>query len=535
MGGCLVVGSGCSDQTAGPLGEGGGGGGGHAGHAGGGGHTGGAGGHSPTGGSSGSGGHAAAGGAGGGIAGAGGGIAGAGGGIAGAGGGIAGAGGGSAGAGGGSAGAGGGSAGAGGGSAGAGGGSAGAGGGISGTGGGSAGAGGGNAGTGGGSAGGTIGVDGGVDAQDSGTPSCPSPDGGSSSPGSAPDNVNFVSNVTVSTLADGASTSNLANPVGVAIEPSGSLVVSDFDSNNLVRVSTLGTITVLASQPGFTRPYALAYDATRDVLYSETDANLSGAHNYTTATIWTVNRGSGAASTVASNVGTARGIAVLSDGRLVLSDYGNHVIRLLDPTTGKVTLLAGSTTCVGTVNGTGTGASFNSPYGVAVLPNDDIVVADWIARVIRRVTLAGVVTTFAGDGGPPGTIDGPAAAARFDRPRGLAADAAGNVYVSDDLGVANSAHRNRRHCFDLGRRRDPGIHGWGRQRGRVLRPGGDCRDPRRIDRLRGRWDRGKRHADRLPARARDHRRPLTPSPSTTGPREARRLAAGACVPWAPKR
>ena len=239
--------------------------------------------------------------------------------------------------------------------------------------------------------------------------------------------------MTVSTLADGASTSNLSNPVGVAIEPSGSLVVSDFDNDDLVRVSTQGVVTTLTSQPGFTRPYALAYDATRDVLYSETDANPSGTHNFSTATIWTINRGSGAASNLVANVGTARGIAVLSDGRLVLGDYGNHVVRLLDPTTGAVTVLAGSTACVGDVNGAGTGASFNGPYGVAELPNDDNVVADWIARVLRRVTLAGVVTTFAGDGGPAGTIDGPAATARFNRPRALAADAAGNVYVSDDL------------------------------------------------------------------------------------------------------
>ena len=278
-------------------------------------------------------------------------------------------------------------------------------------------------------------VDGG---SDGGNTVCPTVDGGTTPP-TENDSITFVPSVTVSTVAGGASATNLANPVGVVIEPAGSLIVSDFDDNQLVRVALNGTITPLTTQGSFTRPFALAYDVTRNVLYAQTDADPSGSHDHlTTSTIWTINRGSGAASTVVHDIGYTRGVAVLSDGRLVLSDRGSHLIWLLDPTTGKTTAIAGSKDCVGGVNGTGTAADFNDPYGVAALPDDSVVVADFVLGVIRRVTLAGVVTTFAGDGGK-GTIDGPAATARFNVPEAIAADGNGVVYVSDV-----GAHRIRR-------------------------------------------------------------------------------------------
>ncbi|HEX3903409.1 MAG TPA: hypothetical protein VH853_11215 [Polyangia bacterium] len=261
---------------------------------------------------------------------------------------------------------------------------------------------------------------------------CPVADGGTT-PAVLPDSVSFVPNVTVSTVAGGASATGFVNPVGIALEPGGtSLVVSDFDNNELDRVTLTGTITALTSQSNFSRPYALAFDPARTVLYSQTDADPSGAHDHaTTSTIWIINRGSGAASVLAADVGYTRGIAVLSDGRLVLADRGSHLIRLLDPTTGATSVLAGSAACIGGVDGTGAGAEFSDPYGVAVLPGDTIVVADYLLRVLRKVTLAGVVTTFAGDGGPAASIDGPALSARFIRPQAVAADSNGVVYVSD--------------------------------------------------------------------------------------------------------
>jgi len=59
-------------------------------------------------------------------------------------------------------------------------------------------------------------------------------------------------------------------------------------------------------------------------------------------------------------------------------------------------------------------------------------VADRGNNLIRKITPAGVVTTLAGS--TIGSVDGTGALAKFNDPRGVAADAAGNLYVSDYAG-----------------------------------------------------------------------------------------------------
>jgi hypothetical protein len=277
---------------------------------------------------------------------------------------------------------------------------------------------------------------------------CPSVDGGAVVLPSAPDHVVPYPNVTVSTFAGGADDSAMSNPVGVAIMQGGELAISDIDDNLLRRVSSTGAVSILTQQSSFRYPFALAYDGTNQILYATTDANAQGGKDSsprTTSTLWAVNPGSGAASNipVATGIGYLRGVGVLSDGRVVAADRTNHLIWLIDPTAGTKKALAGSAACTGGTNGSGIGATFTDPYGLTVLPDDSVVVADYALRVLRKVTVAGVVTTFAGDGGPAGTIDGPALSARFDRPQAVAADAQGVVYVSD-----TGAHRIRRIGLD---------------------------------------------------------------------------------------
>src|SRR5215468_4516031 len=112
-----------------------------------------------------------------------------------------------------------------------------------------------------------------------------------------------------------------------------------------------------------------------------------------------------------------------SDGGLPPSDAGRPSFSL--------ELLAGDIGGPGTADGTGAAARFNRPFGVAVDSAGNAYVADVNNSTIRKVTAAGVVTTLTGTAGMIGSADGTGAAARFFEPTGVAVDSAGNVYVAD--------------------------------------------------------------------------------------------------------
>ena len=74
----------------------------------------------------------------------------------------------------------------------------------------------------------------------------------------------------------------------------------------------------------------------------------------------------------------------------------------------------------------------NQPEGVAVDAAGNVYIADTLDHAVRKVTPDGVITTLAGTGTPGYSGDGgPANRARLNRPRAVAVDAAGNVYVAD--------------------------------------------------------------------------------------------------------
>src|SRR5262249_13888429 len=113
------------------------------------------------------------------------------------------------------------------------------------------------------------------------------------------------------------------------------------------------------------------------------------------------------------------GVAVDGDGNIYVADSGNNTIRKITAG-GIVTTLAwlAGTCCF--VDGTGSGARFSSPRGVAVDSAGTVYVADANNSRIRKITPAGVVTTLAG--GTFGTLDGTGTGAQFNSPQGLVVD-----------------------------------------------------------------------------------------------------------------
>jgi streptogramin lyase len=127
------------------------------------------------------------------------------------------------------------------------------------------------------------------------------------------------------------------------------------------------------------------------------------------------------------------GVAVDSSGNVYVADTLNFLIRKITPA-GDVTTFAGSGVS-GSGNGTGAIASFNMPTGIAVDSSGNVYVADMGNNLIRKITPAGDVSTFAGGGGSgdegSGADDGIGIAASFNMPTGIAVDSSGNVYVAD--------------------------------------------------------------------------------------------------------
>ena len=124
------------------------------------------------------------------------------------------------------------------------------------------------------------------------------------------------------------------------------------------------------------------------------------------------------------------GVSVDTAGNVFVADYGNHTIRKVT-SAGVVTTLAGTAGSFGSTDATGSAARFNYPRGVAVDSAGNVFVADHYNDSIRKVTSAGVVTTLAGTAGFAGSTDATGSAARFYRPSGVAVDTAGNVFVAD--------------------------------------------------------------------------------------------------------
>lgn len=96
------------------------------------------------------------------------------------------------------------------------------------------------------------------------------------------------------------------------------------------------------------------------------------------------------------------------------------------------TNLAGLAGTSGTVNGTGTAAQFNQPWGLAVDSAGNVYVADTLNHIIRKVTAAGVVTLLAGVPGTAGSANGANNVATFSRPTGVAVNGAGTVVLVAD-------------------------------------------------------------------------------------------------------
>src|SRR5438132_4024159 len=143
----------------------------------------------------------------------------------------------------------------------------------------------------------------------------------------------------------------------------------------------------------------------------------------------------------------AEGIAVGADGSVYVSDYsGQRVFRLQK--NGHLAIVAGSGVFAeGGDGGSATKADLQAPTGMAFDRRGNLFIADYWGDRVRRIDPNGIITTIAGSGpttlnrtysnsDPSGNFsgdDGPATAAQFFAPLGLAFDSSGTLYVADSF------------------------------------------------------------------------------------------------------
>jgi sugar lactone lactonase YvrE len=254
----------------------------------------------------------------------------------------------------------------------------------------------------------------------------------------------FLGAGSVSTLTLTGAASTLGLVTGVTRDAVGNLFVCDRDANRIVKITTDGVAAVFAGSgsggaiingtgtaAGFYAPYGITIDGTGNLFVGEY-ANQA-VRKITSAAVVTTLAGNGTAGSL-NGTGTNAtfnqpvGLAVDASGNVFIADYINNVIRKITPA-GVVTTFAGSGTAALT-DGTGTTAAFNGPFALAFDAGGNLIVADYLNHAVRKITAGGVVTTIAGNG-TAGYLDATGSAARFFRPAGLAIDMSGNIFICD--------------------------------------------------------------------------------------------------------
>ena len=238
-------------------------------------------------------------------------------------------------------------------------------------------------------------------------------------------------------------------PFGVAVDNGGNVYVADYHNSTIRKITPAGVVSTLAGLAGnpgsddgtgsaarFGGPSGVAVDSAGNVYVADssnqTIRKITSAGVVSTLAGLVGNSGSADGTGSAARFYGPSGVAVDSAGNVYVADTGNNTIRRITPS-GIVSTLAGLAGSVGSADGTGRAARFYEPHGVAVDSAGNIYVADYSNSTIRKVTSAGVVSTFAGVAGGFGSADGTGSNARLFDPLGVAVDSAGSVYVADTL------------------------------------------------------------------------------------------------------
>lgn len=247
----------------------------------------------------------------------------------------------------------------------------------------------------------------------------------------------------------------LNEPYGVVVDRAGNLYIADRLNRRVRRVDgATGVITTLAgtgeakysgdrgpsTRAGLAEPNGLALDPDETHLYiTDVADNRVRVVELATARIATFagtgaaeHSGDGEPATKAGTFG-ARAVKVAADGTVYILERQGSSLRSVDPKTGIIATVAGTTARgYGGDGGPALAAVFDAPKEMAIDRDGSLLIVDTENHAIRRIDArTGIVTNLAGGRQGPGGDGGPAALAGLDRPHGAVVGPDGAVYIGD--------------------------------------------------------------------------------------------------------
>ena len=215
------------------------------------------------------------------------------------------------------------------------------------------------------------------------------------------------------------------------------IVIDNGTVTTLAGTGSYGSTNGTGNAASFNRPMGITTDGTNLYVVEYTGQRIRQIiiDNGTVTTL----AGSGTATATGQSpdgTGTAasfnNALDITTDGtNLYVADGSNNLIRQIVISTGVVTTLAGSGSGSSS-NGTGTAASFNRPWGITT-DGTNLYVSEFNSHNIRQIVIStGVVTTVAGSGSS-GSVNGTGTAASFKQPMGITTDGT-NLYVAEYTG-----------------------------------------------------------------------------------------------------
>lgn len=237
-------------------------------------------------------------------------------------------------------------------------------------------------------------------------------------------------------LPDGTGTAaGFGQTAGLAIIPSGDIIVGDLLTKTLRQVTPGGTVTTIPNN-GINNfdPVSLAEGASGDLFVADQANDIIRDFNGggSTSTIYSGTQG--AYGSTNGNLASATyhnpaDIKFDPAGNMFIADQDNNMIREISAG-GTVTTVAG-TTAPGLVNGPIANALFNKPDALVLDGPGSIYVADWMGLVIRMIDANGFVVSVAGDNARKVSADGIGATASFNHVAGLVYSN-GVLYAADN-------------------------------------------------------------------------------------------------------